>query len=69
MIKLRVKRIKQNKEQLLKNEILVNTILKEANLFCPNSVRIKFAIYHIYNIYQNVLKYQLYTTSDSFKIS
>ena len=25
---------------------MVNTILKEADLFCPNSVRIKFTIYH-----------------------
>ncbi|RDF91707.1 ABC transporter ATP-binding protein, partial [Lacticaseibacillus paracasei] len=24
-----------------------NTILKEADLFCPNSVRINFTIYHI----------------------
>ncbi|PTS55918.1 ABC transporter ATP-binding protein [Lacticaseibacillus paracasei] len=28
---------------------MVNTILKEADLFCPNSVRINFTIYHIYN--------------------
>ncbi|QBX94971.1 ABC transporter ATP-binding protein [Lactiplantibacillus plantarum] len=27
---------------------MVNTILKEADLFCPNSVRINFTIYHIY---------------------
>ncbi|MCT3248262.1 ABC transporter ATP-binding protein [Lactobacillus reuteri] len=26
---------------------MVNTILKEADLFCPNSVRINFTIYHI----------------------
>ncbi|MCT0194409.1 ABC transporter ATP-binding protein [Lactiplantibacillus plantarum] len=26
---------------------MVNTILKEADLFCPNSVRIKFTIYHV----------------------
>ncbi|MEE6751099.1 hypothetical protein RAO19_08175, partial [Pediococcus acidilactici] len=26
---------------------VVNTILKEADLFCPNSVRINFTIYHI----------------------
>ncbi|EKQ03929.1 hypothetical protein LCAA2362_2802 [Lacticaseibacillus casei A2-362] len=25
---------------------MVNTILKEADLFCPNSVRINFTIYH-----------------------
>ncbi|AVV98037.1 aspartate aminotransferase, partial [Lactiplantibacillus plantarum] len=25
---------------------VVNTILKEADLFCPNSVRINFTIYH-----------------------
>ncbi|SMS14953.1 Aspartate aminotransferase [Levilactobacillus zymae] len=28
---------------------MVNTILKEADLFCPNSVRINFTIYHINN--------------------
>ncbi|MYV34998.1 ABC transporter ATP-binding protein [Lactiplantibacillus plantarum] len=27
---------------------MVNTILKEADLFCPNSVRINFTIYHIH---------------------
>ncbi|MQM71852.1 MAG: ABC transporter ATP-binding protein [Pseudoramibacter sp. EUB1.1] len=27
---------------------MVNTILKEADLFCPNSVRINFTIYHIF---------------------
>ncbi|WP_251933208.1 hypothetical protein, partial [Levilactobacillus brevis] len=27
---------------------MVNTILKEADLFCPNSVRINFTIYHKY---------------------
>ncbi|AUH38681.1 ABC transporter ATP-binding protein (plasmid) [Lactiplantibacillus plantarum] len=26
---------------------MVNTILKEAGLFCPNSVRINFTIYQI----------------------
>ncbi|MCT3577772.1 ABC transporter ATP-binding protein [Lactiplantibacillus plantarum] len=26
---------------------MVNTILKEAGLFCPNSVRINFTIYHL----------------------
>ncbi|MCT0195501.1 ABC transporter ATP-binding protein [Lactiplantibacillus plantarum] len=26
---------------------MVNTILKEADLFCPNSVRINFTIYRI----------------------
>ncbi|MDP4437886.1 FtsW/RodA/SpoVE family cell cycle protein, partial [Lactiplantibacillus plantarum] len=26
---------------------VVNTILKEADLFCPNSVRINFTIYHV----------------------
>ncbi|MCT3227130.1 ABC transporter ATP-binding protein [Lactiplantibacillus plantarum] len=25
---------------------MVNTILKEADLFCPNGVRINFTIYH-----------------------
>ncbi|MCT3253272.1 ABC transporter ATP-binding protein [Lentilactobacillus buchneri] len=28
---------------------MVNTILKEADLFCPNSVRINFTIYLTYN--------------------
>ncbi|MYV33168.1 ABC transporter ATP-binding protein [Lactiplantibacillus plantarum] len=28
---------------------MVNTILKEADLFCPNSVRINFTIYHMNN--------------------
>ncbi|ASN61555.1 ABC transporter ATP-binding protein [Latilactobacillus curvatus] len=27
---------------------MVNTILKEADLFCPNSVRINFTIYQIH---------------------
>ncbi|PRO86853.1 ABC transporter ATP-binding protein [Lactiplantibacillus pentosus] len=27
---------------------MVNTILKEADFFCPNSVRINFTIYHFY---------------------
>ncbi|MCT3529289.1 hypothetical protein EFR49_07085, partial [Latilactobacillus curvatus] len=31
--------------QLLKDGFVVNTILKEADLFCPNSVRINFTIY------------------------
>ncbi|KAF0423291.1 ABC transporter ATP-binding protein [Pediococcus damnosus] len=29
---------------------MVNTILKEADLFCPNSVRINFTIYHLTKI-------------------
>ncbi|MCT3529776.1 ABC transporter ATP-binding protein [Latilactobacillus curvatus] len=29
---------------------MVNTILKEADLFCPNSVRINFTIYHFINL-------------------
>ncbi|QEU39764.1 ABC transporter ATP-binding protein [Lentilactobacillus hilgardii] len=28
---------------------MVNTILKEADLFCPNSVRINFTIYQLRN--------------------
>ncbi|MDN7038558.1 ABC transporter ATP-binding protein [Lactiplantibacillus plantarum] len=32
---------------------MVNTILKEADLFCPNSVRINFTIYQkIIKVYQ-----------------
>ncbi|MCT0194520.1 hypothetical protein, partial [Lactiplantibacillus plantarum] len=34
---------------LLKDGFVVNTILKEADLFCPNSVRINFTIYHNLN--------------------
>ncbi|MQM73715.1 MAG: ABC transporter ATP-binding protein [Pseudoramibacter sp. EUB1.1] len=34
---------------------MVNTILKEADLFCPNSVRINFTIYHPSNISANSL--------------
>ncbi|MCS6164831.1 ABC transporter ATP-binding protein [Levilactobacillus brevis] len=32
---------------------MVNTILKEADLFCPNSVRINFTIYlmHLHKIF------------------
>ncbi|MCT0193529.1 ABC transporter ATP-binding protein (plasmid) [Lactiplantibacillus plantarum] len=30
---------------------MVNTILKEADLFCPNSVRINFTIYLISFLY------------------
>ncbi|KTE97276.1 hypothetical protein AC564_2984 [Lacticaseibacillus paracasei] len=30
---------------------MVNTILKEADLFCPNSVRINFTIYLMYPIF------------------
>ncbi|WAE44994.1 hypothetical protein OUY26_11925 [Levilactobacillus brevis] len=33
---------------------MVNTILKEADLFCPNSVRINFTIYHIGNAGDNL---------------
>ncbi|AXN34986.1 ABC transporter ATP-binding protein [Latilactobacillus curvatus] len=36
---------------------MVNTILKEADLFCPNSVRINFTIYQTFikkaNYYSN----------------
>ena len=32
-------------DKVLKNGFVVNTILKEADLFCPNSVRINFTIY------------------------
>ncbi|WP_260159433.1 hypothetical protein, partial [Lentilactobacillus buchneri] len=31
----------------LKDGFVVNTILKEADLFCPNSVRINFTIYQL----------------------
>ncbi|MCT0161506.1 hypothetical protein EFM55_03885, partial [Lactiplantibacillus pentosus] len=41
--------------QLLKDGFVVNTILKEADLFCPNSVRINFTIYHKRS-YINVIK-------------
>ncbi|MYV06254.1 ABC transporter ATP-binding protein [Lactobacillus rossiae] len=29
---------------------MVNTILKEADLFCPNSVRINFTIYQMFKL-------------------
>ncbi|QDZ70155.1 ABC transporter ATP-binding protein [Pediococcus pentosaceus] len=29
---------------------MVNTILREADLFCPNSVQINFTIYHLTKI-------------------
>ncbi|ARU19990.1 ABC transporter ATP-binding protein [Levilactobacillus brevis] len=34
---------------------MVNTILKEADLFCPNSVRINFTIYLITFFKQSIL--------------
>ncbi|MCT3568179.1 hypothetical protein EFR94_12515, partial [Levilactobacillus brevis] len=40
---------------LLKDGFVVNTILKEADLFCPNSVRINFTIYHNSLAYLDVL--------------
>ncbi|MCT3030795.1 ABC transporter ATP-binding protein [Pediococcus parvulus] len=36
---------------------MVNTILKEADLFCPNSVRINFTIYQI--IYSSISNFLL----------
>ncbi|MCT3308376.1 hypothetical protein EFP47_01565, partial [Lactiplantibacillus pentosus] len=38
-------------DQLLKDGFVVNTILKEADLFCPNSVRINFTIYLLHIFY------------------
>ncbi|PKX78056.1 ABC transporter ATP-binding protein (plasmid) [Lactiplantibacillus plantarum] len=32
---------------------MVNTILKEADLFCPNSVRINFTIYPVSIFFEN----------------
>ncbi|MCT3573772.1 ABC transporter ATP-binding protein [Levilactobacillus brevis] len=34
---------------------MVNTILKEADLFCPNSVRINFTIYLIRQCFINFI--------------
>ncbi|MCT4397007.1 hypothetical protein EFS54_08445 [Periweissella beninensis] len=34
---------------------MVNTILKEADLFCPNSVRINFTIYRFLTFFDNHL--------------
>ncbi|MYV34040.1 ABC transporter ATP-binding protein [Lactiplantibacillus plantarum] len=34
---------------------MVNTILKEADLFCPNSVRINFTIYRLHSFILNVI--------------
>ncbi|MCT3397718.1 hypothetical protein EFP86_15050, partial [Lentilactobacillus hilgardii] len=45
--------------QLLKDGFVVNTILKEADLFCPNSVRINFTIYHkniLFIIFSGIVK-------------
>ncbi|MCT4441136.1 ABC transporter ATP-binding protein [Lactiplantibacillus plantarum] len=35
---------------------MVNTILKEADLFCPNSVRINFTIYRLSIFFNRILK-------------
>ncbi|ASN61189.1 hypothetical protein EFM12_06900 [Latilactobacillus curvatus] len=47
---------------------MVNTILKEADLFCPNSVRINFTIYQTFikKPITTVID-QPITTMDSFK--
>ncbi|RDF90279.1 hypothetical protein DQM23_10200, partial [Lacticaseibacillus paracasei] len=48
-----------------------NTILKEADLFCPNSVRINFTIYHKGKAY-GLLKAEascLFATSVNQKLS
>ncbi|RWZ42372.1 ABC transporter ATP-binding protein [Levilactobacillus brevis] len=34
---------------------MVNTILKEADLFCPNSVRINFTIYRFKSFFVSLL--------------
>ncbi|RDF14432.1 hypothetical protein CNR30_05945 [Levilactobacillus brevis] len=39
---------------------MVNTILKEADLFCPNSVRINFTIYHRQS-FPNLMSHQFPT--------
>uniref|UniRef100_UPI00273921FA hypothetical protein n=1 Tax=Lactiplantibacillus plantarum TaxID=1590 RepID=UPI00273921FA len=44
-------------DQLLKDGFVVNTILKEADLFCPNSVRINFTIYRLHNLYKTHIKH------------
>ncbi|MCT3035880.1 hypothetical protein EFN62_10665 [Pediococcus parvulus] len=36
---------------------MVNTILKEADLFCPNSVRINFTIYPFNNILVHLIPF------------
>ncbi|KZV04764.1 Aspartate aminotransferase [Lactiplantibacillus plantarum] len=41
---------------------MVNTILKEADLFCPNSVRINFTIYQALFINLNGVFYLFYKT-------
>ncbi|MCT4441545.1 ABC transporter ATP-binding protein [Lactiplantibacillus plantarum] len=40
---------------------MVNTILKEADLFCPNSVRINFTIYHITYTYTSLILVRTFT--------
>ncbi|PKX60428.1 ABC transporter ATP-binding protein, partial [Latilactobacillus sakei] len=42
---------------------MVNTILKEADLFCPNSVRINFTIYHMHKRFLNCIEICLLYTS------
>ena len=53
---------------------MVNTILKEADLFCPNSVRINFTIYLKYTIIRpawlsnkNIVSYELTEKGEPFK--
>ncbi|MCT4442032.1 hypothetical protein EFS29_16120, partial [Lactiplantibacillus plantarum] len=46
-------------DQLLKDGFVVNTILKEADFFCPNSVRINFTIYQYTYIITIICTHQL----------
>ncbi|MCT0195879.1 hypothetical protein EFM27_12615, partial [Lactiplantibacillus plantarum] len=46
--------------QLLKDGFVVNTILKEADLFCPNSVRINFTIYLITKFQASNLSFEAF---------
>ncbi|AYJ37231.1 ABC transporter ATP-binding protein (plasmid) [Lactiplantibacillus argentoratensis] len=45
---------------------MVNTILKEADLFCPNSVRINFTIYHFYDANCKLVRFCFFMVSKSF---
>ncbi|SMS13212.1 Aspartate aminotransferase [Levilactobacillus zymae] len=46
---------------------MVNTILKEADLFCPNSVRINFTIYQCIKLYLKYVFFRLPTSEYSWK--
>ncbi|KAF0433473.1 hypothetical protein GBO89_07560 [Pediococcus pentosaceus] len=48
---------------------MVNTILKEADLFCPNSVRINFTIYQSFKIIQALIRHKNYIKLTVFMLA